>query len=120
MPAPKPMPTHTQKRRLNMWTSRPRPGPGSASGRATCRPRRLVVRPTLYFGGPVGLRHPAAWIVVRIVVALAVAELFGRVVRGVTQMLGHLARGAVTHISLRAPERRGRSVRLGGGGQVHD
>src|SRR5205085_4340071 len=80
----------------------------------------LVVRAALDFGGPVGLRHPGAWIVVRILVPLAVAEFSGRVVGGVTQVLGDLAGGPVAHIGLGPTKGEIGPVRLGSGGQIDD
>src|SRR5437764_13748267 len=80
----------------------------------------LVVRAALDFGRPVGLRHPAAWIVVRIVVALAVAELSRREVRSVSEVRGHLTGRAVADVGLGPAQAEVGPVGLGGGRQIDD
>src|SRR4051794_24018191 len=72
---------------------------------------RFVIGPALDLWGPVRLRHPPAWIVVRIVVPLAVAELSGRVVGGIAEMLGDGAGGAVPDLGLAPPHPQGRTGR---------
>ena len=71
-------------------------------------------------GRSVLLAHPAAGVIVRIDVALPVAQGRRTGIVGVTQVAGHAACRQVTHIGERGPERGGHRVRLGRSGQVDD
>ena len=78
----------------------------------------FVVALVLLLGGQVLLRHPAVGMVMRVLVARAVAEGCGARVVGVAEMCGHLAHLALAHVGTRVPDGERRPVALRCGGQV--
>src|SRR5690349_599696 len=73
---------------------------------------RFVVHRAAQLGGQVLLRHHADRVVVRIDVALAVAEPLRARVVGVAEVLGHSARAALAHVGDRAVDAEVGGVRL--------
>src|SRR5581483_406884 len=98
------------------------PEPGHAFGDLLFEAvvRRRVVGAVGRRGGPVLLRHPAPWVVVRIVVTDPVTERGRRPVVAVPEVRGHLAGQPVADVLSRPPDAERCPVRLRCRGEVHD